>query len=183
MKPLKCIICILQLHIVVEEGNSFINANNSIATYFENLKINYLWACLRKKCSEIIKMLPYSKFKKKLIQFKSIKRFWQMIDVSCWFRQGNVCINFIRLHYSFHYLNFSLFFLREKTETFPSIIFGRFLARVYYILYSTFWCTVWKRVRKKYVSFLVCQLQLHLYRTDDTEKYLVICMLYYYNGK
>ena len=44
-----------------------------------------------------------------------------MIDVSCWFRQGNVCINFIRLHYSFHYLNFSLFFLREKTDFFQAL--------------------------------------------------------------
>ena len=92
-----------------------------------------------------------------------------MIDVSCWFRQGNVCINFIRLHYSFHYLNFSLFF-REKTD------FSEHIWSIWPEI--TFWCTV--RVRK-YVSFLVCQL--HLYRTDDTEKYLVICMLYYYNGK
>ena len=51
-----------------------------------------------------------------------------MIDVSCWFRQGNVCINFIRLHYSFHYLNFSLFFF-VKRQTFLNI-FGRFGQRL-----------------------------------------------------
>ena len=152
MKPLKCIICILQLHIVVEEGNSFINANNSIATYFENLKINYLWACLRKKCSEIIKMLPYSK--KKLIQFKSIKRFWQMIDVSCWFRQGNVCINFIRLHYSFHYLNFSLFFLREKTDFSKHYIWSIFGQSILHTLFYLLVQSSMKKSQKEVCLFL-----------------------------
>ena len=105
-----------------------------------------------------------------------------MIDVSCWFRQGNVCINFIRLHYSFHYLNFSLFFLREKTDFSKHYIWSIFGQSILHTLFYLLVQSSMKKSQKEvYVSFLVCQL--HLYRTDDTEKYLVICMLYYYNGK